>query len=163
MRWTHMSGNGSSHVLKVCLLEKMRQRWLQPLMKSYWEEKAYEDIEDSSGWNGFILLILTIGMSYYQGWCNTNCRKVSSAQTNRIPSANMRETHRTTLALVDLWTCFWLGWIALETGFLESLGSLKIMAFSVRWRVLFFRATEVPQKYEAMPHFYTEVPHSGQP
>ena len=24
-------------------------RWLQPLMKWYWEEMAYEDIEDSSG------------------------------------------------------------------------------------------------------------------
>ena len=27
-----------------------------------WEEMAYEDIEDSSGWNGYILLILSIGM-----------------------------------------------------------------------------------------------------
>jgi hypothetical protein len=36
-------------------------------MKSYWEEKAYEDIEDSSGWNDFILLILTIGMSTIKG------------------------------------------------------------------------------------------------
>ena len=54
-------------MLKVYLLEEMRQRWLQPLMKWYWEEMAYEDIEDSSGWNGYILLILSIGMSYYQG------------------------------------------------------------------------------------------------
>ena len=35
--------------------------------EAIWEEMAYEDIEDSSGWNGYILLILSIGMSYYQG------------------------------------------------------------------------------------------------
>ena len=34
------------------------------------EEMAYEDIEDSSGWNGYILLILSIGMSYYKGGYN---------------------------------------------------------------------------------------------
>ena len=28
---------------------------------------AYEYIEDSSGWDDYILLILSIGMSYYQG------------------------------------------------------------------------------------------------
>ena len=32
-----------------------------------WEEMAYEDIEDSSGWNSYILLILSIGMLYYKG------------------------------------------------------------------------------------------------
>jgi hypothetical protein len=52
-------------------------------MKRYWEEMVYEDIEDSSGWNSYILLILSIGMSYYQGGCNTNLRQVLSAQTNR--------------------------------------------------------------------------------
>ena len=36
-------------------------------MKWYWEEMAYEDIEYSSDLNGYILLILSIGMSYYQG------------------------------------------------------------------------------------------------
>ena len=39
-----------------------------------WEEMAYEDIEDSSGWNGYILLILSIGIAYYQEGCNTNHR-----------------------------------------------------------------------------------------
>jgi hypothetical protein len=29
------------------------------------------------------LLILSIGMSYYQGGCNMNHRQVSSAQTNQ--------------------------------------------------------------------------------
>ena len=28
---------------------------------------TYEDIEDSSGWNGYILLILSTGMPYYKG------------------------------------------------------------------------------------------------
>jgi hypothetical protein len=28
---------------------------------------AYEDIKDSSGWNSYILFILSIVMSYYQG------------------------------------------------------------------------------------------------
>jgi hypothetical protein len=28
---------------------------------------AYEYIEDSSGWNSYILLILSIGIVYYQG------------------------------------------------------------------------------------------------
>jgi hypothetical protein len=54
-------------MLKVWLLEEVRQSWLQPLMKWIWEEMAYEDIEDSSDWNGYILLILSIGMSYYKG------------------------------------------------------------------------------------------------
>ena len=76
-------GSCSSHMLKVCLLEEMTQSWLQPLMKWYWEEMAYKDIEDSSGWIGYILLILSIGMPYYQRGCNTNHRQVSSAQTNR--------------------------------------------------------------------------------
>ena len=49
--------------------------------EAIWEEMAYEDIEDSSGSNGYILLILSIGMSYYQGGCNMNHRQVSSAQT----------------------------------------------------------------------------------
>jgi hypothetical protein len=44
---------------------------------------AYEDIKDSSGWISYILFILSIGMSYYQGGCNSNHRQVSSAQTNR--------------------------------------------------------------------------------
>jgi hypothetical protein len=35
-------------------------------MKWYWEEMTYEDIEDSSDWNGYILLILSIGMPYYK-------------------------------------------------------------------------------------------------
>jgi hypothetical protein len=51
-------------------------------MKWYWEEMGYENIEDSSGYISYILLILSIGMLYYQGRCNTNLRQVSSAQTN---------------------------------------------------------------------------------
>jgi hypothetical protein len=43
---------------------------------------GYENIEDSSGYISYILLILSIGMLYYQGRCNTNLRHVSSAQTN---------------------------------------------------------------------------------
>ena len=46
-------------------------------MKRYLEEMAYEDIEDSSGWNGYILLILIIGMPYYQGECNTQVLKLT--------------------------------------------------------------------------------------
>jgi hypothetical protein len=44
---------------------------------------AYEDIEDPSSQNGYFLLILSIGMPYYQGGRNTNHRQVSSAQINR--------------------------------------------------------------------------------
>jgi len=51
--------------------------------EAIWEEIVYEDIEDSSGWNGYILWILSIGMPYYQGGSNMNHRQVSSAQTNR--------------------------------------------------------------------------------
>jgi len=65
MNWTHMYGNDLSHMLKVSLLKEMRQRWLQPLMKRYWEEMAYEDISDLSGWNSYIVFILSIGMSCY--------------------------------------------------------------------------------------------------
>jgi hypothetical protein len=94
-------------------------------MKQYWEEMAYEDIEDLSDWNGYILLILSIGMSYYQGGCNTNHRQVSSAQTNRTQMLTWEKTLSTAPALVDLGACSLLGWIALETSFLESPRSLK--------------------------------------
>jgi len=77
-----MYGNGSNHMLKASLLKEMRQRWLQTIMKWYWEEMTYENIEDSSGWNSYILFILSIGMLYYQGGCNKNHRQISSAQTN---------------------------------------------------------------------------------
>ena len=59
-------------------------------------------------------------MLFYQGGYNTNHRQVSSAQTNRTPSANMRETLGTTLSHVDIWACSWLGWIALETSFWKA-------------------------------------------
>ena len=39
-------------------------------MKWNWEATAYKDTKDSSGWNGYILLILSIGMSYYKGGYN---------------------------------------------------------------------------------------------
>jgi hypothetical protein len=47
--WTHMWWNCSSHMLNVCLLEETRQRWLQPLMKRYWEGMTYQYIEYSIG------------------------------------------------------------------------------------------------------------------
>jgi hypothetical protein len=125
MRWTHIYRNGSSNMLKVWLLEEVRQSWLQPLMKWIWEEMIYEDIEDSSDWNSYILLILNIGMSYYQEECNTNHRQVSSAQTNQTQVLTWEKTLSTTPALSDLEACPWLGWIALATSFLESLRSLK--------------------------------------
>ena len=53
-------------------------------MKRYWEEISYEYTQDSSGGlNGFILLILSIDMLYYQRGCNMNHKQVSSAQTNK--------------------------------------------------------------------------------
>ena len=125
MRWTHIYRNGSSHMLKVWLLEEVRQSWLQPLMKWYWEEMAYEDIEDSSGWNGYIILILSIGMSYYQGGCNTNHRQVSSAQTNWTQVLIWEKHISITLSLVYLGPFSWLGWISLEISFPESPRSLK--------------------------------------
>jgi hypothetical protein len=126
MWWTHTYGNSSSHMLNVCLLKEKRQSWLQPLMKWYWEEMVYEDIEDSSGWNAYVLLILSIGMSYYQGGCNTNHIQVSSAQTNRTKVLTWEKHISTIPELVDLGACSWLSWIALGTSFLESLRSLKI-------------------------------------
>ena len=45
--------------------------------EAIWEEIVYEDIEDSSDWNGYILLILIIGMPYYQGECNTQVLKLT--------------------------------------------------------------------------------------
>ena len=104
---------------------------------------AYEDIEDSSGWNGYILLILSIGMPYYQRGCNTNHRQVSIAQTNRTQVLTWERHISTTPALVDFGACSWLDWIAIETSFPESPRSLKTefgvksYGFSVRWPVLF--------------------------
>ena len=112
-------------MLKVCLLEEMTQSWLQPLMKWYWEEMAYKDIEDSSGWIGYILLILSIGMPYYQERCNTNHRQVSSAQINQTQVLTWDKHISTTPELVDLRDCSYMGWIALKTSFLESPRSPK--------------------------------------
>jgi hypothetical protein len=126
-----MCWNGSSHMLKVCLLKERRQSWLQPLMKRYWEEMLYEDTKDSSGWNSYILLILYIGMSYYQWGCNTNLRQVSSAQTNRTQVLIWEETLSTAPALFDLRACSLQGWISLETSFPESPRSLK-MEFGIK-------------------------------
>ena len=94
-------------------------------MKWYWEEMAYEDIEDSSGWNGYILLILSIGMPYYQRGCNMNYRQVSIAQTNKTQVLTWERHISTTPALVDFGACSWLDWIAIETSFPESPRSLK--------------------------------------
>jgi hypothetical protein len=95
----------------VC--SRMRETWLQALMKIYWEEMAYEGIKDSSGWNRHILLMLSsIGMSYYQAVATWIVRQVTSAQTNRSPTANMRETTAQHLHLLIL-GCSWLGWISL--------------------------------------------------
>ena len=115
----------SSHMLKVCLLKERRQSWLQPLVKWYWEEMAYEDIEDSSGWNGYILLIFSIGMPCYQGRCNTNHWQVSSAQTNQIQVLTWEKHNDATLALVGFGAFYLLGWKALETSFPESPRSPK--------------------------------------
>ena len=125
-----------------CLLKERRQSWLQPLMKWYWEEMAYKDIEDSSGWNGYILLILSIGMPYYQGGCNTNHRQISSAQTNRTQVLIWEKTLSTTPALVDLGACSLLGWIALETSFPDSPRSPK-MEFRVKSYDVFREVTSV--------------------
>ena len=70
-------------------------------------------------------MILSIGMSYYQGGCNTNHRQVSSAQTNQTQVLTWEKHISTTLAFIDFRACSWLGWIALETSFPESLRSLK--------------------------------------
>ena len=140
MYWTHMCWNGSSHMLKVSLLKEMRQRWLQLLMKRCWEEMAYEDIEDSSGWNGYILLILSIGMPYYQGECNTNHRQVSSAQTNQTQVLTWEKHISTTPALVDFGACSLLGWITLKTSFLESPRSLKTK-FEIKSYGIFYEVT----------------------
>jgi hypothetical protein len=59
-------------------------------MKWYWEEMAYEDIEDSSGWNSYILLNLSIGMSYYQGYAIRIIYKFQVLKLSNL-SANMRE------------------------------------------------------------------------
>jgi hypothetical protein len=115
-----------SHMLKVCLLKEKRQSWLQPLIKWYWEEMAYEDTKDLSGWNAYIPLILSIGMPYYQGGYNMNHRQVSSAQTNRTQVLTWEKHISTIPVLVELGACSWLGWIALETSFLKSQRSLKI-------------------------------------
>ena len=64
-------------------------------------------------------------MPYYQGGCNTNHRQVSSAQTNRTQVLTWQKHFSTTLALIDVGACSLLGWIALETSFLESPRSLK--------------------------------------
>jgi hypothetical protein len=93
--------------------------------EAIWEEMAYEDIENSSGWNGYILLILSIGMLYYQGGCNTNYRQVSSAQINRTQVLTWEKHIIITPAFVNLGACSWLGWIALETSFPKSPRSLK--------------------------------------
>jgi hypothetical protein len=121
MRWTHIYGNSSSQMLKLCLLKEMRQSWLQPLMKWIWEEMTYEDIEDPSGWNGYIeymYAVLSKGMY-------TNHKQVSSAQTNQTQVLTWEKTLITAPALFDLRVCSWLGWIALETSFRESPRSLK--------------------------------------
>ena len=70
--------------------------------EAIWEEIVYEDIVDSSGWNGYVLLMLSIGMPYYQWGCNTNHRQVSSAQTNRTQVLTWEKTLCTTSKLVDL-------------------------------------------------------------
>ena len=43
----------------------------------------------------------------------------------QLASTSEDPFNRTTLTLVDLWDFSWLGWIALETSFLESPRSLK--------------------------------------
>jgi hypothetical protein len=99
---------------------------------------SYEDIEDSSGQNTYFLLILSIGIPYYQGGCNTNHRQVISAQTNRTQVLTSEKTRRTTPALVDLGDCSLQGWIALETSFPKSLRSLK-SEFEVKSYGVFLR------------------------
>ena len=54
----------------------------------------------------------------------------------RLASTSEDPFNRTTLALVDLWDFSWLGWIALETSFLESLRSLKTEFGVKRYDVL---------------------------
>ena len=85
--WSH---GLNSHVLKWfkshaqgMFAQREETKLIATPYEVIWEKMAYEDIEDSSGWNGYILLILSIGMPYYQGGCNTNHRQVSSAQTNQ--------------------------------------------------------------------------------
>ena len=118
---------------------------------------AYEDIEDSSSWNGYIILILSIGMPYYQGRCNTNHRQVSSAQTNQTQVLTWEKHISTTLALVDLGACSWLGWIALETSFLESPRSLK-KEFRVKSYGVFCEVTYVVSRsYDSAMNFHSSA------
>ena len=89
--------------------QKKRESWLRPLMKLYWEEMAYEDIEDSSGWNGYILLILSIGMPYYQGGCNMNHRQSLKCSNSPNRSANMRDTQWHNTCTCWFWGLFFVG------------------------------------------------------
>ena len=141
-------------MLKVCLLEEMTQSWLQPLMKWYWEEMAYEDIEDSSGWNSYILLILSINMPYYQGGYNTNHRQVWSAQTNQTQVLTLEKHISKTPTLVDLGACSWLGWTTLETSFPESPRSLKIEFRVKRYGVFREVTCAVFQSYGSAVNFH---------
>jgi hypothetical protein len=157
MRQTHIYENGSSHMLKVWLLEEVTQSLLQPLMKWIWEEMVYEDIEDSSRWNSYILLLWSIGLSYYQGGCNTNHKQVSSARTNQTQVLTWEKTLSTTPALSDLEAYSWLGWISLETIFLESSRSLKTK-FRVKSYDIFCEVTyAVFQSYSSATNFRSSV------
>ena len=99
--------------------QREETKLIATLYEAIWEEMAYEDIEDSSSWNVYIQLILSIGMPYYQGGCNTNHRQVSSAQTNQTQVLIWEKHNDTTLAL-GFGACSLMGWKALETSFLES-------------------------------------------
>ena len=119
--WSH---GLNSHVLKWfkshaqgMFAQREETKLIATLYEAIWKEMAYEDFEDSSGWNGYVLLMLSIGIPYYQRGCNTNHRQVSNAQTNWIQVLTWEKHISTTLALVDLRACSWLGWIALETSF----------------------------------------------
>jgi hypothetical protein len=72
INWTHMVGNGLSHMLKVVLLKENETKIVATLKCWRLQEMAHEDIEASSNVISHILLYLEYSMSYYYEWCNTN-------------------------------------------------------------------------------------------
>ena len=79
-------------------------------VKWYWEEMVYKEIEDSSGWNVYILVILSKVCRTIKGdaiW--TIYRQVSSAQTNQTQVLTWEKHIGTTPELFDLGACSWLG------------------------------------------------------
>jgi len=52
----------------------------------------------------------------------------------------MIETYSTMPTFIDIWVCSWLGWIVVETSFLEGLRSVKL-EFKVKSYCIFREVT----------------------